>query len=32
SVRQLLFPLLVTALFVPYFKRSARVKNTFVNP
>ena len=32
AVRQLLFPLLVTALFVPYFKRSARVKNTFVNP
>ena len=32
AVRQLLFPLLVTALVVPYFKRSARVKNTFVNP
>ncbi|MGL4428892.1 MAG: DUF2569 domain-containing protein [Silvania sp.] len=32
AVRQLLFPLLVTALFVPYFKRSTRVKNTFVNP
>ena len=32
ALRQLLVPLLVTALFVPYFKRSARVKNTFVNP
>ncbi len=32
AVRQLVFPLLVTALFVPYFKRSSRVKKTFVNP
>ncbi|EAA5905799.1 DUF2569 domain-containing protein [Salmonella enterica] len=32
AVRQLLFPLLVTALIVPYLKRSARVKTTFVNP
>lgn len=32
AVRQLLFPLLVTALLVPYFKRSTRVKKTFVNP
>ncbi|TCB91959.1 DUF2569 domain-containing protein [Enterobacter wuhouensis] len=32
AVRQLLFPLLATALLVPYFKRSARVKRTFVNP
>jgi hypothetical protein len=32
AVRQLFFPLLVTALFVPYFKRAARVKHTFVNP
>src|SRR5699024_3889376 len=31
-VRQLLFSLLATALFVPYFKRSARVTATFVNP
>ncbi|MGS6377181.1 DUF2569 family protein, partial [Enterobacter hormaechei] len=27
-----LFPLLATALLVPYFKRSTRVKKTFVNP
>ncbi|HAS9888027.1 TPA: DUF2569 domain-containing protein, partial [Salmonella enterica] len=26
------FPLLATALIVPYLKRSARVKTTFVNP
>ncbi|EBC2763068.1 DUF2569 domain-containing protein, partial [Salmonella enterica] len=28
----LLLPLLATALIVPYLKRSARVKTTFVNP
>lgn len=32
AVRHLLFPLLATALIVPYLKRSARVKTTFVNP
>ncbi|AVY99173.1 MULTISPECIES: DUF2569 domain-containing protein [Lelliottia] len=32
AVRQLLFPLLAAALFAPYFRRSARVKKTFVNP
>ncbi|EAA9166108.1 DUF2569 domain-containing protein [Salmonella enterica] len=32
AVRQLLFTLLATALIVPYLKRSARVKTTFVNP
>lgn len=32
ALRQLLFPLLAAALLVPYFKRSARVKRTFVNP
>ena len=32
AVRQLLFPLLAAALLVPYFKRSQRVKSTFVNP
>ncbi len=32
ALRQLLFPLLAAALIVPYFKRSTRVKNTFVNP
>ncbi|HAU4331533.1 DUF2569 domain-containing protein [Citrobacter freundii] len=32
AVRQLLFPLLAAALLVPYFKRSQRVKTTFVNP
>ncbi|MDA8480048.1 DUF2569 domain-containing protein [Citrobacter sp. Awk 4] len=32
AVRQLLFPLLAAALMAPYFKRSARVKATFVNP
>ncbi|MCH0654580.1 DUF2569 domain-containing protein [Escherichia coli] len=31
AVRQLLFTLLATALIVPYFKRSSRVKATFVN-
>ncbi|HFV4460382.1 TPA: DUF2569 domain-containing protein [Escherichia coli] len=32
AVPQLLFTLLATALIVPYFKRSSRVKATFVNP
>ncbi|WP_336220447.1 DUF2569 domain-containing protein [Citrobacter amalonaticus] len=32
AVRQLLFPLLAAALLVPYFKRSTRVKSTFLNP
>ena len=32
AVHQLLFPLLAAALLVPYFKRSQRVKSTFVNP
>ncbi|MRS16037.1 DUF2569 family protein [Enterobacteriaceae bacterium RIT691] len=32
ALRQLLFPLLAAALLVPYFKRSTRVKRTFVNP
>jgi hypothetical protein len=32
ALRQLLFPLLATALLVPYFKRSTRVRRTFVNP
>ncbi|NDO80822.1 hypothetical protein CJP72_08595 [Citrobacter sp. NCU1] len=32
AVRQLLFPLLAAALMAPYFKRSTRVKATFVNP
>ncbi|WP_342320829.1 DUF2569 domain-containing protein [Kosakonia sp. BYX6] len=32
AVRQLLFPLLAAALLVPYFKRSSRVKKTFINP
>ncbi len=32
ALRQLLFPLLATALLVPYFKRSERVKRTFVKP
>lgn len=31
ALRQLLFPLLAAALLVPYFKRSKRVKQTFVN-
>ncbi|EOE6874869.1 DUF2569 domain-containing protein [Klebsiella aerogenes] len=32
AMRQLLFPLLAAALFAPYFRRSVRVKRTFVNP
>lgn len=32
ALRQLLFPLLAAALLVPYFKRSERVKRTFINP
>ena len=32
ALRQLLFPLLVAALLAPYFRRSQRVKRTFVNP
>ncbi|WP_072568328.1 MULTISPECIES: DUF2569 domain-containing protein [unclassified Enterobacter] len=32
ALRQLLFPLMAAALLVPYFKRSGRVKKTFVNP
>ncbi len=32
AVRQLIFPLLAAALFVPYFKRAVRVKKTFINP
>lgn len=32
AMRQLLFPLLAAALIVPYFKRSQRVKRTFVHP
>ncbi|HCS4222382.1 TPA: DUF2569 domain-containing protein [Klebsiella aerogenes] len=32
AMRQLLFLLLAAALFAPYFRRSARVKRTFVNP
>lgn len=32
ALRQLLFPLLATALIVPYLKCSTRVKRTFVNP
>ena len=32
ALRQLLFPLLAAVLLVPYFKRSERVKRTFVNP
>ncbi|AMO49280.1 Protein of unknown function [Kosakonia oryzendophytica] len=32
ALRQLLFPLLAAALMVPYFKRSTRVKKTFINP
>lgn len=31
ALRQLVFPLLAAALLVPYFKRSKRVKRTFVN-
>lgn len=29
---QLLFPLLAAAMLVPYFKRSQRVKQTFIHP
>lgn len=32
ALRQLLFPLLAAALLAPYFRRSRRVKRTFVNP
>ncbi|WP_434663390.1 DUF2569 domain-containing protein [Klebsiella sp. MISC125] len=32
ALRQLLFPLLAAALLAPYFRRSERVKRTFVNP
>lgn len=32
AMRQLVFPLLATSLMVPYFKRSSRVKRTFINP
>lgn len=32
AIRQLLFPLLAAALLAPYFRRSQRVKSTFVNP
>ncbi|WP_058909937.1 DUF2569 domain-containing protein [Entomohabitans teleogrylli] len=32
ALRQLLFPLLAAALFVPYFKRSTRARSTFVQP
>ncbi|MBB1201050.1 DUF2569 domain-containing protein [Enterobacteriaceae bacterium 89] len=32
AARQLIFPLLAAALIVPYLKRSARVKRTFVQP
>ncbi|WP_312947327.1 DUF2569 domain-containing protein [Superficieibacter sp.] len=32
ALRQLLFPLLAAALLAPYFRRSQRVKHTFVNP
>ena len=32
ALRQLLFPLLAAALLAPYFRRSQRVKRTFVNP
>ena len=31
ALRQLVFPLIAAALLVPYFKRSRRVKRTFVN-
>ncbi|MEN3754279.1 DUF2569 domain-containing protein [Mangrovibacter yixingensis] len=31
AVRQLLFPLLAAAVFAPYFRKSQRVKHTFVN-
>ena len=32
ALRQLLFPLLAAALLAPYFRRSQRVKRTFVHP
>jgi hypothetical protein len=32
ALRQLMFPLLATALLVPYLKRSKRVKQTFIQP
>ncbi len=32
ALRQLLFPLLAAAILAPCFRRSARVKSTFVNP
>lgn len=32
ALRQLLFPLLAAAIFAPYFRRSGRVKRTFINP
>lgn len=32
ALRQLLFPLFATSVLVPYFKRSTRVKQTFINP
>ncbi|HID4047170.1 TPA: DUF2569 domain-containing protein [Pluralibacter gergoviae] len=32
ALRQLVFPLIAASLLVPYFKRSARVQRTFVNP
>lgn len=32
ALRQLMFPLIAAALFVPYLKRSLRVKRTFINP
>lgn len=32
ALRQLIFPLVAAALFVPYLKRSQRVKRTFINP
>lgn len=32
AVRQLVYPLIAAALLAPYFRRSQRVKATFVNP
>lgn len=32
ALRQLVFPLIAAAIFAPYFRRSARVKRTFVYP
>lgn len=32
ALRQLLFPLLAAALLAPSFRRSTRVKSTFINP